>query len=216
MSPFRRGVLALLVLLFVSATGARALRGGVVDPSLVDDVASVDGVQEPASVDVQGGVEPSELPSQSSGLFESGRSFPGIGGEQPEPPSSPSDEGLEGEPGSQDEAEGSSEDAAGGGLERGLPYVSEGSFFALLGFALGYASRKVVKLALLVIALFFVGLQGLAFAEAVSIDWGRIVQLANDLVLNLKENEGLSEILLDRIPTVGALTGGYVVGFRRG
>ena len=69
---------------------------------------------------------------------------------------------------------------------------------------------------LIVMALFFVGLQGLAYAEAVTIDWTRIVDLFNDLVLNLKENEGLKEILLDRVPTVGALTGGYVVGFRRG
>src|SRR5262245_16846786 len=48
-------------------------------------------------------------------------------------------------------------------VERALPYVTEGSLFGLIGFALGYASRKFVKLGLIVLALFFVGLQALAW-----------------------------------------------------
>jgi len=35
-------------------------------------------------------------------------------------------------------------------------------------------------------------------------------------VLNLKENQTLSQVLKDRIPTAGALTGGFALGYRKG
>lgn len=97
-----------------------------------------------------------------------------------------------------------------------LPYFTEGSFFALIGFAVGYASRKFVKVGLIALGVFFVGLQALSYADVVAVDWERAVDLANRLVLNLKENQTFSEVLKDKVPTVGALTAGYFLGFRRG
>ena len=47
-------------------------------------------------------------------------------------------------------------------------------------------------------------------------DWSRAVSLVNDFVLNLKENETIGQVLKDRIPTAGALVGGYFLGFRKG
>jgi uncharacterized membrane protein (Fun14 family) len=52
--------------------------------------------------------------------------------------------------------------------------------------------------------------------EVVSVDWSRALDLFNDFVLNLKENQGLGEIIQDRIPTAGALLAGYWLGFRKG
>ncbi len=97
-----------------------------------------------------------------------------------------------------------------------LPYVTEGSFFAMIGFALGYASRKVLKLLMIVAAGFFLVLQGMSYADVVTVDWGKAVDLVNDLVLNLKENDTIGQVLKDRIPTAGALVTGYVLGFRKG
>ena len=103
-----------------------------------------------------------------------------------------------------------------GALEGALPYLTEGSFFALIGFALGYASKKVVKVGLILLAVFFAGIQALSWSGVVTVDWGKAVDLANDLILNLKENETFTEDLKDRVPTVGALVAGYLLGFRRG
>ncbi len=101
-------------------------------------------------------------------------------------------------------------------LERSLPYVTEGSFFGLIGFALGYASRKFVKLGLILLALFFVGLQALVWAGTVSVDWGGMIGKLNALLFNLKENESMTQFLTRRIPSAGGMLAGYLIGFQRG
>ncbi|MFG0318617.1 MAG: FUN14 domain-containing protein [Planctomycetota bacterium JB042] len=111
-----------------------------------------------------------------------------------------------------------SDDAGDGGgkLADALPYLTEGSFFAIIGFALGYASRKVVKLLLILLAGFFLLIQGLSDADVVQVDWPKAIDLVNDWILNLKENDTIGEVLKDKLPTAGALTAGYLLGFRKG
>jgi uncharacterized membrane protein (Fun14 family) len=101
-------------------------------------------------------------------------------------------------------------------FERSLPYFTEGSLFGLIGFALGYASRKFVKLALLLLALFFLGLQALVWTGTVSVDWSGMIGKLNALVFNLRENETISAFLTRRIPSGGGMLLGYWVGFQRG
>jgi uncharacterized membrane protein (Fun14 family) len=121
---------------------------------------------------------------------------------------------LPGQPGAG--TPGTGEAAEPEGLAKALPYLTEGSFFALIGFALGYASRKFVKIGLIFLAIFFVGLQVLAYGEVVEIDWGRGIELVNRLVLNIQEGEPIQKILLDKLPTAGGLVAGYLLGFRKG
>jgi uncharacterized membrane protein (Fun14 family) len=101
-------------------------------------------------------------------------------------------------------------------LERSLPYVTEGSFFGLIGFALGYASRKFVKLALILLALAFVGLQALVWTGSVSVDWSGLVGKLNGLLFNLGDNETFTQFLTRRVPAAGGLLAGYAIGFHRG
>ena len=108
------------------------------------------------------------------------------------------------------------EQAPPGALEEMLPYFSEASFFGLIGFAVGYAGRKFVKLAMILLAVFFVLLQVMIYSDVATVDWGRVIDLVNTLILNLKENQTLSAILLDKVPTTGAFVGGVVLGFRKG
>lgn len=107
-------------------------------------------------------------------------------------------------------------DSEPGALEAMLPVLTEASFFAMIGFALGYASRKVVKLALIVLAGFFLLLQLMTYGGVTTIDWGRLIDILNDWILNLKENQSITEVLTDRVPTAGSLIAGYFIGFRRG
>jgi len=101
-------------------------------------------------------------------------------------------------------------------LERSLPYVTESSLFGLIGFALGYATRKFVKLALIVLALFFLGLQGLSWMGAVTIDWSVIVAKLNGWIFDLQEGESMTTFLTRRIPSAGGLLLGVWAGFARG
>lgn len=135
----------------------------------------------------------------ASGTSPGGSSFlPGIGGQPPQPP-------KESEP-----------EKEPGAVESAMPLVSEASFFGMIGFALGYFARKVVKLGLILLAIFFIGIQGLSYSGVISVDWARALELFNDFVLNLKENQTVGEVLKDRIPTAGALVAGYWLGFRKG
>jgi uncharacterized membrane protein (Fun14 family) len=107
--------------------------------------------------------------------------------------------------------------APAGGLEAALPMVTEASFFGLIGFALGYLSRKIFKVALIGIALFFLGLQGLVHFEVIQpVDWPLAVQKVNDFILNLKQNQTFTQWITERVPTAGALTAGYLLGLKRG
>ncbi len=101
-------------------------------------------------------------------------------------------------------------------LEEFLPYLTEGSFFGLMGFAVGYATRKIVKMLLLVIAVGFLGMQLLSSGGLVDVDWGGIIGWLNELVFNLKENQTFTEVLTDRVPSSGAFLLGVVLGFKRG
>ncbi len=101
-------------------------------------------------------------------------------------------------------------------LERSLPYVTEGSFFGLIGFALGYASRKFVKLGLILLALFFLGLQALVWTGTVSVDWNGMLGKLNALLFNLQENESITQFLTRRVPSAGGMLAGYLIGFQRG
>ncbi len=74
----------------------------------------------------------------------------------------------------------------------------------------------MVKLALIVMAVFFVLLQLLTYGGVTTIDWGRLVDILNDWILNLKENQTITDVLTDRVPTAGSLIAGYFVGFRKG
>lgn len=103
-----------------------------------------------------------------------------------------------------------------GAIETALPYLTEGSLFALIGFALGYASRKVFKLGLLLIAVGFVGLQVLVHYGLLEVEWSRVTQWLNDALLNLKESESVSRFLTNRVPSALALLAGWFLGFQRG
>ncbi len=106
--------------------------------------------------------------------------------------------------------------SSGDGLERYLPYLTEASLFGIIGFALGYASRKVFKLALLVIAVLFIGVQLLVSTGHVSIDWLGVNSKINEWIFNIKQNESITSFLTNRVPSAGSLLVGYVLGFKRG
>jgi uncharacterized membrane protein (Fun14 family) len=105
----------------------------------------------------------------------------------------------------------------GQAIEDLLPYFTEASFFGLIGFALGYTSRKVIKLGLILLALVFAAIQGLHMAGVIeNVDWGKAIELVNDWILNIKEDQSVTEWLTDKIPSAGALLAGYFIGFKQG
>ncbi len=108
------------------------------------------------------------------------------------------------------------EPPSSGVIEDALPYVTEGSLFALIGFALGYTTRKIFKIGLILLVVAFVAIQALTYAKVASVDWGGLVDWLNRAVLNLKENDTVTQFVTRRIPSTGALVAGAALGFKRG
>jgi uncharacterized membrane protein (Fun14 family) len=102
-----------------------------------------------------------------------------------------------------------------GGLGNALPYITEGSLFSLIGFALGYATRKVFKVSLALLALGFVGLQAASYFGMIDVDWSPVLSSLNNGVLNLKENESIAQFAMHRLPSLAALAVGSFIGFQR-
>lgn len=167
MTPFKKGVLVLLALLFLGSVAVRAFVVGEKDGATTSTGET--------------GLRPQGfLPGQGPGA--------GTAAAEEEP----------------------------GAIEGWLPLLTEGSFFALIGFALGYATRKIVKVLLIFVAIFFIGIQALAYADVMTVDWGKALELINRLVLNLREDQPITEVLIAKVPTAGSLIAGYFLGFRRG
>jgi len=97
-----------------------------------------------------------------------------------------------------------------------LPVITEASLFGLIGFALGYTSRKALKLLLLLIAIAFVVVQILVARGDLTVDWGGVVRASQAWILNLQADVPITEFLETRIPTAIAFVVCWFVGFRRG
>ncbi len=103
-----------------------------------------------------------------------------------------------------------------GTLQELLPIVTEASLFGLIGFALGYTSRKALKLVLIAIAIAFVVVQIQVARGVMEVDWGGVMRAIDAWLLNLKAEVPIMEFLQQRLPTAVVFGVGYLVGFRRG
>jgi uncharacterized membrane protein (Fun14 family) len=74
----------------------------------------------------------------------------------------------------------------------------------------------VFKVALLLIAVAFLAVQGLVHFGVLEVGWGGLVDALDRAVLNLQADESVTGFLTRRVPSAGALLAGVVVGFRRG
>jgi uncharacterized membrane protein (Fun14 family) len=100
-----------------------------------------------------------------------------------------------------------------------------GGFF--VGILIGYAIKKVVKIVAIVVGLFFAGLAYLQYQQIVAINWNKIPQFSQNVVMTVANattqipgfNSGHSaDISISNfgIPLTGALSVGFTIGFMRG
>ncbi len=104
-------------------------------------------------------------------------------------------------------------------MEALQPYLGQITFGGLAGFVAGYALKKVGKVAAIVLGLFFIGLQLLAYYGFVEIDWTRI-QASVDPLLGQEQLQSLWQrlvaVLTYNSPFAGGFVAGLVLGLRRG
>ncbi|HWG85823.1 MAG TPA: FUN14 domain-containing protein [Deinococcales bacterium] len=99
------------------------------------------------------------------------------------------------------------------------PYLGQLSFGLIAGFAVGYALKKIGRLAALVLGLIFITTQLLAHFGLVQVDWLRIQQAADPLLNrdNLTQLwNGLISLLTNNVPFAAAFVPGLLLGLRFG
>ena len=94
-----------------------------------------------------------------------------------------------------------------GDLDEILPFIAEGGISLLLGILMGTVSRKILRMAILVLVVIFVGLQVLAYKQILVMDWP-VVQEA----FNITPDGDLEQILREKVPVGGTFLLGYFIG----
>jgi uncharacterized membrane protein (Fun14 family) len=100
-----------------------------------------------------------------------------------------------------------------------------GGFFA--GILIGYAIKKVVKAAAIIVGLFFAGLAYLEYEQIVAINWNKIPQLSHNVVTILANATSqipsfkrghLADTSISNfgISLTGSMSVGFAIGFMRG
>jgi uncharacterized membrane protein (Fun14 family) len=103
-----------------------------------------------------------------------------------------------------------------------------GGFFA--GILLGYALKKVIKIAAIIVGLFIAGLAYLQSQQIASINWykieqvseGAIITLANATTIfgNSSNNNDIGLAIIPNfggvMPLAGSISAGFTIGFLKG
>ena len=96
------------------------------------------------------------------------------------------------------------------------PLIGELGIGGVGGFLVGFAVKKAAKIIAVIIGLFFLSLQYLAYENIITIDYGALKVFANEL---LGQTSGAQTWLTDFIvhaPFGAAFVGGLYFGLRKG
>lgn len=113
------------------------------------------------------------------------------------------------------------------GLESAGPIITTigGGFFA--GILIGYSLKKVLKLAAVVVGLFFAGVAYLQYQQILSVNWNKLQAASQNLLSNLANatnhipgfdanGNGTLAITSLGIPLTGSMSTGFAIGFMKG
>jgi uncharacterized membrane protein (Fun14 family) len=109
-----------------------------------------------------------------------------------------------------------------------------GGFFA--GVLLGYALKKVIKIAAVIVRLFLAGLAYLQYHQIASINWNKLQQVSEGAITTISnvlvQIPGISSVSVDShaaaatasslamtsfgIPFTGSMSAGFTIGFMKG
>jgi len=100
-----------------------------------------------------------------------------------------------------------------------LPFLEQIGFGVVAGFVAGFALKKVGKLMALVLGLFFIGLQLLAWGGWVTIEWGRVQSEVEPMLEGGSLNQAwrrLLAVMTYNLPFAAAFVPGFLLGLQRG
>lgn len=101
-------------------------------------------------------------------------------------------------------------------LEQWSPSLVRGGFSMFIGFAIGYAIRAFLRLATIIVGIYFLILTLMAWAGWVEIHWGVIEGQFDQMVANLETQfASFKAFLMGSIPSAGLGAAGLASGLRQ-
>ncbi|MBA2666684.1 MAG: FUN14 domain-containing protein [Trueperaceae bacterium] len=100
-----------------------------------------------------------------------------------------------------------------------FPYAEQLGFGLVAGFAVGYALKKVGKLAAVALGLVFILVQTLAYVGFITVNWGEVQARVDPLFEGdslTQAWQGLLGVLTFNLAFAGAFVPGLVLGLKRG
>ncbi len=88
------------------------------------------------------------------------------------------------------------------------------TFSGITGFTAGFASKKVLKLVLLITGLLFIIFQVFVHYDMLVVNWPRVQTMMESLIRF--DHSALTSILTAHLPETGGFVGGFLLGFRKG
>jgi uncharacterized membrane protein (Fun14 family) len=96
------------------------------------------------------------------------------------------------------------------------PFMVKGGFGLFLGFAIGFAVRAFLRLAIVIIGFYFLLLSMMAYVGLIEIHWNLMdTQFTNLLSFLGRQFESVKAFLTGAIPASSLTALGFVVGLRR-
>jgi len=91
----------------------------------------------------------------------------------------------------------------------------------VIGILIGYAVKKVLRIGLVILGIFFAGLTYLQFQGILSINWDKVEVISRDSLTSIIDSQitgdGANSILSNLgLPLTGGMAMGFVVGFMKG
>jgi uncharacterized membrane protein (Fun14 family) len=100
-----------------------------------------------------------------------------------------------------------------------VPYAEQIGFGMVAGFAVGFALKKLGKLAAVALGLVFILIQTLAYLGFLTVHWGEVQARVDPLFERdalASAWQGLLAVLTYNVAFAGAFVPGLLLGFRRG
>ena len=90
-------------------------------------------------------------------------------------------------------------------------------FGGLTGFAVGYALKKLFKLALIIAGLIVITVTYLQWKGIVTVNYDKLVQAIEDFFKSMAgEASGIYSNIIANLPFAGAFIGGFLIGLKMG
>ena len=96
------------------------------------------------------------------------------------------------------------------------PLVTQLGVGGIIGLCIGYAIKKVAKIAAAVIGIFSLGLIYLESQGMISVDWLGVEAWGNTALAGLGQAEGALGIFLSNLPFAGGALAGFAIGIKMG